>query len=312
MRVRLGPRRILPLCLVALIALPAAATLAGCDSTGTATAANGAVNVVAAENFWGSIAAQLGGTRAAVTSIIVDPARDPHSYEPSSADARTLALAQLAIVNGMGYDRWASNLLAAEPADGRLTLDVGSRLGVSEGDNPHRWYSPADVERIAATITADLTRLDPKDAGYFAARNTAFEQRALAGYHALIATIRLRFAGVPVGASESIFALLAPALGLDLVTPATFMKAISEGTDVSAADTATTQRQIENHEIKVWIYNRQNTTPAVQRLTEMAHSAGIPVASITETLSPASASFERWQVAELHGIEAALHQATGR
>ena len=115
-----------------------------------------------------------------------------------------------------------------------------------------------------------------------------------------------------MGASESIFALQAPALRLKLVTPYSFMKAISEGTEVTAQDTLTTERQLRGGEVKVWVYNSQNATPAVQRLNALAREHRIPVATITETLTPAGASFEQWQVAQLRRIEQALHAATGR
>jgi zinc/manganese transport system substrate-binding protein len=309
------------LMIAALALLAACGTSTGAGGSGTGSAggsgggsagASGAVRVVAAENFWGSIAQQVGGSKASVQSIIADPAQDPHSYEPTAADARTLATAQLAIVNGIGYDPWAPKLLAANPVGGRLVLTVGSLFGLKEGDNPHRWYDPAEVIAVANTIAADLKKLDPSDAAYFEQQRKTFETRDLASYHALIAQIKSRYAGTPVGASESIFALQAPALGLDLVTPYSFMKAISEGTDVSAQDTLTTQRQITDHRIKVWIYNSQNATPGIQRLNALARAAHIPIATITETLDPAKDSFEQWQVAQLERIEQALHQATGR
>jgi zinc/manganese transport system substrate-binding protein len=287
--------------------------LAGCASgVGASTSGSDGVRVVAAENFWGSIAAQLGGAKASAQSIIVNPAQDPHSYEPGAADARTLAAAQLAIVNGIGYDPWAPQLLASNPVAGRLVLTVGKLLGLVEGDNPHRWYDPSDVEAVANAITADLGKLDPKDATYYNDRRILFETRGLARYHALIAEIRSRYAGVPVGASESIFALQAPALGLRLVTPASFLKAISEGTELTAQDTATAEQQINDHAIKLWIFNSQNVTPEIQRLNSLARAQHIPVTTVTETLTPAAISFQRWQDAQLEAIELALHKATGR
>jgi zinc/manganese transport system substrate-binding protein len=285
--------------------------LAGCGGAAV-IGGSGSLRVVATENFWGNIAAQLAGTRARVQSIIVNPAQDPHSYEPSAADARALAQAQLAIVNGVGYDPWAAKLLAADSASGRIVLTVGDLFGLEEGDNPHRWYDPADVEAVANAITADLERLDPKHAAYYALRRTRFERSDLAEYHLLIARIKARYAGTPVGASESIFALLAPSLGLRLLTPATFTNAISEGTEVTAQDTLTTQRQITSHQIKVWIYNSQNAAPQIQQLNALASANQIPIVTVTETLSPASASFEQWQVAQLERLERALHAATGR
>jgi zinc/manganese transport system substrate-binding protein len=134
----------------------------------------------------------------------------------------------------------------------------------------------------------------------------------LSRYHALIAGIRAHYAGVPVGASESIFALQAPALGLKLVTPYSFMKAISEGTELTAQETATAERQMTAHQIRVWVYNSQNATPEVQRLTALARAHRIPVVTITETLSPRTDTFEQWQVAQLERLKEALHEATGR
>jgi zinc/manganese transport system substrate-binding protein len=292
-----------------------AIVVAGCGG-GSSPSASGSgassIRVVAAENFWGSIAGQLAGSKAQVQSVIVDPTADPHSYEPRASDARTLATAQLVIVNGVGYDPWAPKLLAANPAPGRIVVTVGDLLGLKQGDNPHRWYSPANVESVASAITADLKRLDPHDAAYFDTQLMAFENQKLARYHHLIASIKSHYSGVAVGASESIFELLSPALGLNLVTPHSFMRSISEGTEVSARDTATTQQQLTSRQVKVWIYNSQNATPLVQQLNAIARRQRISVATVTETLTPPSVSFEDWQSAQLQGIDRALRQATGR
>jgi zinc/manganese transport system substrate-binding protein len=289
-----------------LIAVVAALAFAG------PAAAGPTIQVVAAENFWGSIASQLGGDRVHVTSVITSPATDPHDYEPTAADARTLAGAQLVIVNGIGYDPWADKLLAANPVHGRVELKVGDLVGVKAGGNPHRWYSPDDVQKVIAAIVRDYTQLDPKDAAYFKQQQFRFETQGLAQYKGLIATIKRKYHGVAVGASESIFALMAPALGLDLLTPPSFLKAISEGTEPSAADKTTVDRQVAKKQIKVWVFNSQNSTPDVQRITDAARKQGIPVTTITETLVPGSANFEQWQSRQLEALAAALAKATGR
>jgi zinc/manganese transport system substrate-binding protein len=301
--------RFLPL--VALIAV----ALAGCGGAAIGAeggASHGRLVVVAAENFWGSIASQLGGSKVAVQSIIINPNTDPHSYEPTASDGIALAKSQMAIVNGIGYDTWASKLLAANPSSSRAVLDVGDLLGLRQGDNPHQWYSPSSVQRVIDQIVADYRRLDPKDAAYFERQRTIFETRDLAAYRHMISSIRARYAAVPVGYSESIFQPMGEALGLDLLTPYSFAKAIAEGTDVSAADKETVDAQAQDHRIKVWVYNSQNATPDVQRVNQLAQAAHIPITTITETLSPASDSFEQWQVAELKSLAQALHQATGR
>ena len=286
--------------------------VAGCAASGVAATGSATPRVVAAENVWGSIAAQLAGPDATVTSIISDPATDPHSYEPTVADARQVSAARLVIVNGLGYDRWASQLVAASPAPDRVSLDVGSLLHLHTGENPHRWYDPADVDTVARTITKDLTRVDPTHAAGYAERLAAFEQQALAPYHAAISRIHRTYAGVPVGASESIFVPLAHALGLDLRTPPSFMNAIAEGTDVSAGDASTTESQLTHGQIKVWVYNAQNVTPEIERLTSLARARGVPVATVTETLTPRGATFQSWQTAQLGNLERALRAATHR
>jgi zinc/manganese transport system substrate-binding protein len=286
----------------------------GCGhAKGGASGSSGkAVRVVAAENFWGSIAAQLGGTKTQVVSVITSPATDPHDYEPTAGDARTLAGARLVIVNGIGYDPWAAKLLAANPVSGRIVLDVGDLVGIKAGGNPHRWYSPSDVQRVIGAIVHAYAKLDRTDAGYFAQQQRRFETRSLSRYKQLIASIRHQYSGVPVGASESIFAPLAQALGLKLVTPYSFLKAISEGTEPTAADKTTIDKQIAQRQIKVWVYNSQNSTPDVKRITDAARKQGIPVTTITETLAPASASFQDWQSRQLEALAAALAKATGR
>jgi zinc/manganese transport system substrate-binding protein len=294
-----------------LLALALAIALAACDSQSPQGASNGKLQVVAAENFWGSLARQLGGQRVQVRSIIANPATDPHSYEPSAGDARSLATAQMALVNGIGYDEWASHLLGADSGS-RVVLNVGTLLGLGEGANPHQWYSPAHVHDVIERITADYDKLRPADAGYFAQQREHLETAGLARYEQLITQIRSRYAGVSVGYSESIFQPLGEALGLRLMTPYNFAKAIAEGTDVTARDKQTVDHQVESRQIKVWVYNSQNVTPEVQRVNQLVHAARIPTTAVTETLSPASATFQQWQVRELEGIQKALHQATGR
>jgi len=298
---------------VLAVALAAAGAMlcGGCGELPASATVRG-VRVVAAENVWGSIAGQIGGSAVSVTNIIAGPAQDPHSYEPTASDARSMAAAQLAIVNGVGYDGWAPRLLASDPADGRSVLTAGALLGLHPGENPHRWYSPPDVLAMAQAIAARLTRIDPRHAAYFAGRLRSFEDRGLVGYERAIARIRRRFAGVPVGASESIFALQAPALGLRLLTPASFLRAVSEGAELSAHDTTVAESQITRHAVRVWVVNTQNLTPEIQRLNGLARAARIPIATITETLSPATASFQGWQTAQLNRLRAALARGTGR
>jgi zinc/manganese transport system substrate-binding protein len=218
----------------------------------------------------------------------------------------------MAIINGLGYDNWSSQLLQANRQSGRVVLNVGEVLGLQSAANQHRWYFPSNVYTVIARITAGYQKLDPGNAAFFAQQKQSFEAHALARYNALRREIRSRYAGVPVGYSESIFQGLGEDLGLKLLTPYSFAKAIAEGTDVTAHDKQTVDAQAREGLIKVWIFNSQNVTPDVQRVNQLAHERHIPVATVTETLSPPSATFQEWQVAQLEGLLRALRGATGR
>jgi zinc/manganese transport system substrate-binding protein len=288
-------------------------TFASCGTTFQSTSGgNGPMQVVAAENFWGSIASQVGGSHVHVTSIIIDPNADPHSYEPTSTDARTVAEAQYVIANGVGYDPWVDKLLQANPSSGRKELNVGDFNGKHEGDNPHTWYNPDYVTAVANKIHDDLKTIDPANAAAYDQSEQAFLTKGLSRYHDLIATIKAKYGNTQVGATESIFSYLAPALGLKLITPYSYLKAVSEGQDISASDEATVEQQITQKQIKVLIYNSQNTPNNIQALINRARAYHIPVATITETLTPANATFQDWQSAQLQGIQTALAQATGK
>jgi zinc/manganese transport system substrate-binding protein len=168
------------------------------------------------------------------------------------------------------------------------------------------------VRAVVRQIVRDYDTLDPSARAYFAGRERILETRSLARYNELLRELRERYAGVPVGYSESIFQGLGEYLGLKLLTPYSFAKAIAEGSEVTAQDKRTVDRQAETRQIAVWVFNSQNVTPDVQRVGELARAAGIPIATVTETLSPASDSFEQWQVAQLEGLRRALRRATGR
>lgn len=291
-----------------------AGALVGCGTAApvSSDSAGGPVRVVAAENFWGSIAAQLGGDRVRVTSIVTRPDTDPHTYEATPADARAVATARYVIVNGVGYDAWANRLVRAGSGSERSVLDVGESVGVKAGANPHLWYAPAVVHRVVDRITADYERLDPADGAYFARQRAAFLTGGLGTYDAAIADIKARFGGTPIGASESIVEPIATALGLDLVTPGTFLRAISEGGDPTAADKSTVDAQIADHRVRVYVVNSQNSTPDVQAEVARARASNVPVVSFTETLTPPGATFQDWQVAQLHAVAEALSQGAGR
>ncbi len=289
-------------------------SLAACSSSSPATTASHAgaaaktLNIVAGENFWGSIVSQLAGKAGNVNSVISDPNADPHNYESSSEGARAFAGADYVVLNGAGYDSWANKLLSGNPNSKRTVLSVADLLGKKEGDNPHFWYNPDYVAKVTDRIQSDLTRLDPADASYFAAQRAVFDT-AMRPYGSALAAIKATYPGTPVASTESIVVYLAQYLGLDLISPPEFMQAVSEGNDPPAAAVALFQQQITTKQARVLLYNRQTSTAVTTNVKNLAGRAGVVTVAVTETVDPPGATFEQWFTGELASLDAALRAA---
>lgn len=269
------------------------------------------LQVVAGENFWGSIVSQIGGARVHVQSVVSDPNADPHEYETSTQTARAVAAANYVVLNGAGYDSWGGKLLAASPNPRRKTLTVAALLGKHNGDNPHFWYNPAYVNVVAGQVEGDLATLDPHDTSYFQSR-LALLRRSLGGYQSQIAQIAQTYHGSEVAATEDIFAYLAAAAQLDLISPPAFTQAVAEGNDPPAASVAAFRQQLQSGQVKLLVYNLQTVTPLTDSVKKLAGEQGIPMVGISETIQPPTASFQSWMSSELAQMQSALQKGTGR
>ncbi len=280
---------------------------AGQNGQGGSPAGAGRLQIVAAENFWGSLAAQLGGTNAQVVSIVFDPNADPHEYASRAVNARQCADADYVIINGAGYDSWSQRLLEAGAGNPRRkVLDVADLLGKKNGDNPHFWYDPDDVNRVVEQMEKDMISLDPAKADYYRQRDDALRS-SLAQYQNRIASIRRQFKGTKVAATEDIFVYLAEAADLNLISPPAFMQAVAEGNDPPVQSVIEFQNQIKSGEPAVLVFNQQTVTPLSDGMKKLAADNGIPVVGITETVQPPDASFQEWMNAELIALENALN-----
>jgi zinc/manganese transport system substrate-binding protein len=267
------------------------------------------VSVVAVENHYGSMVAQLGGQCVRVTSIISDPRADPHEFQTDVQVGKAYQTTELVIQNGLGYDEFSNKLLATlrrKP----MVITGGEVVGLTLGDNPHIWYHPGYVTRISQAITQTLKQLRPAAAAYFDAQAQVFAI-ALGPYLTMIEEIKQRFAGTPIGATESIFLYMAQATGLRLISPPRFMRAVAEGTSPTVHDVATFQTQLQKKQIKVLIYNVQAITNLVTQLVTMARGIGIPVVGVSETLMPVHDTFQNWQVRQLQTLLRALEDSGG-
>ncbi len=261
------------------------------------------INIVAAENFYGDIAKQIGGPAVTVTSILSNPDQDPHLFEVSPSVGRAVSAARIVIYNGVDYDPWMTTLLGAARAADRQTIVVADLVGRKPGDNPHLWYDPATMLALARTLTGILQADDPGHAGDYRQRLARFED-SLKPIQAKIATLRQRLAGTPVTATEPIFGYMFDALGMQ-VRNQSFQLAVMNNTEPSASDVAAFERDLKTHRVKLLIYNSQATDPIAERMQTLAHAAHVPVVGATET-EPAGQDYQHWMMSELTAVDRAL------
>jgi zinc/manganese transport system substrate-binding protein len=281
---------------VALVALLAAASSA-------AHSAQPGVTVVAAENFYGDVAQQIGGPDAAVSSILSNPDEDPHMFEASASVARALAKARIVVANGADYDPWIDKLLAASPSGNRQVITVANLMGRKSGDNPHLWYDPSTMPAFANAIAAAFIAADPAHkAGYETRRDAVLA--SLAPIRQEVKRLHDRYAGLPVTATEPVFGYMADALGFKMRNDR-FQLAVMNDTEPSASDVAAFEDDLRQHKVRLFIYNSQASDEAAKRLLGIARAAKIPVVGVTET-EPTGRDLQHWMLSELQAVDAAL------
>jgi len=269
----------------------------------SATAAEDKIAVVAAENFYGDIARQIGGERTAVVSILNNPDQDPHLFETTPTTVRQIAGAQLVILNGSNYDPWMEKLIAAAPRPNRIVVNAAQLTGRKAGDNPHLWYDPATMPAVASAIADALSKADAAHAAEYAARlKTTLS--SLATVTQRVAQLKAKHAGAAVTATEPVFGPMADALGL-VMRNQRFQLAMMNDTEPSARDIAAFERDLRDRKVKVLIYNNQVSERLTERLRELANKSKVPVVGVSETMPP-NTSFQDWLLGELDALDKAL------
>jgi zinc/manganese transport system substrate-binding protein len=288
---------------ITLVAVLTLALLVGCS---TSVSKGGPVRVVAGENFWGNVAAQIGGAHVRVTSIISDPNADPHEYESDTRNAADIARAGLVIENGLGYDDFMGKLVSASSPKGREVLRVDQVMSIGGDDaNPHIWYDTAKLPLVASAIASSLGRLDPADQAAFTANATAFDA-SLAPITDVISTIKAKYGGEPIAYTERVPGYLVDAAGLRLGIPASFAQSVEDGNDPSAGDTAAFDSALSEHRVRVLLYNSQVTDPTTDKIKALATMAGVPVVGVSETLPSSDHDFQSWQLRQARALLTAL------
>jgi zinc/manganese transport system substrate-binding protein len=268
-----------------------------------AQAATSLVNIIAAENFYGDVAEQIGGPDMKVTSILSNPDQDPHLFEVSPSIGRDISAARIVIYNGIDYDPWMEKLLSAARSTNRKVIVAADLVGRKTGDNPHIWYDPATMLAVAKTLAAALISDDPAHQAGYNARLARFEA-SVKPIQAKIAQLRARLAGTPVTATEPIFGYMFEALGMQ-VRNLSFQLSVMNNTEPSASDVAAFENDLKTHQVKLLIYNSQASDPVAERMEKLAKASHIPVVGATET-EPPGKTYQTWMLSELAAVDRAL------
>ncbi len=280
--------------LAALIALGAAPTRGW---------AAGPIDIVAAENFYGDVAQQIGGPDVKVTSILSNPDQDPHLFEASPSVARAVSAARIVVYSGIGYDPWMDKLLRAAGSRKRRTIVVATLAGRKTGDNPHVWYDTQTMLAYAGALTDALLAEDPAGADGFRSRLKAF-QDSMQPVQAKVGALRGRLAGTDATATEPIFGYMFDALGMHSRNQA-FQLAVMNNTEPSASAIAGFEDDLKTRRVKLLIYNSQASDPVANRMRTLAEASQVPVVGATET-EPPGTTYQAWIMAELDAVDHAL------
>jgi zinc/manganese transport system substrate-binding protein len=270
-----------------------------------AAADDTSIGIVAAENFYGDVARQIGGEWVVVLSILNNPDQDPHLFETTPAVVRKVADARIVILNGANYDPWMQKLLDAAPRPGRTVISVASIVGRKTGDNPHLWYDPATMPAVAKVLAEALGNTDPAHKAAYDMHLQSF-RASLRPLDQKIAEMRAKYAGVAVTATEPVFGYMANAIGL-AVRNERFQMAVMNDTEPAARDLAAFENDLRAANVNVLLHNKQVTSSLSNRLINVARRANVPVVGITET-APANAGYVDWMLSELTELEQALQK----
>jgi zinc/manganese transport system substrate-binding protein len=287
----------------------ATALLATACSSATAAGNTGgtdSIRAIGAENEYANVIQQIGGKYVQVTAIMSNPNTDPHTFEASPAVAREISNASLIVQNGVGYDTWASDIEKAVPASSRKIVDVQQLLGLPDSTpNPHLWYNPTTMPKVATAIADDLAAIQPAHASYFKANAAKFTQ-SLSAWTQAIAAFKAAHPGTPVATTEPVADYMLQAAGADNMTPWAFQADIMNGTDPSPQNVAAEKALFTQHKVKVFLYNQQVTDTLTDSFIDLAHANGVPVVGVYETMPTPGYDYQTWMTAEVNALDKAV------
>jgi zinc/manganese transport system substrate-binding protein len=235
-----------------------------------------------------------------------NPNTDPHTFEASIAVAREVGSAQLVVQNGVGYDGFMNTIESAAADSGRTVIDVQQLLKLPDDTpNPHLWYDPATMPKVASAVASALAAIQPAHAAYFKANAAAFTA-SLKQLDAAIASFKSAYPGVQVAVTEPVADYLLTALGADNLTPWTFQADIMNGVDPSPQNVAVQRSLFTGHKVKVFLYNQQVTDALTESFIALAEQNHIPVVGVYETMPTPGYDYQTWMLTEVQDLRKAV------
>jgi len=261
------------------------------------------IHIVAAENFYGGVAQQIGGDQVQVTSILTNPDQDPHLFTVDPRTAAAVEQADIVVVSGIDYDPWMADLVKAHPNPKRTVITVADIIGAKEGENPHIWYKFGTMSQYSQILTNALCRLDPDHASEYIKRFVDLGTE-LGKVSQRSTEMFGEVEGIDVLATEPVFGYMAHQLGLKMHGEE-FQNHVMNNVEPTAQETEEFEDLLRQHKVKLLFYNSQASDPIADRMKDIAKTAGIPVVGVTET-EPANTTYVSWMLAQLDEVEKAL------
>lgn len=271
--------------------------------------ANATIEVVAAENVYGDVAKQLGGPYVAVTSILNNPAVDPHLFSITPKTAKIISNANIIIYNGADYDPWMLSTLNIEGQKKRSVIDVSSLMHIKSGENPHIWYKPSTIPTFAKTFVNHLSKIDPTHQNYFNEQLKKFNY----DYQTILSTVnhlKKAYQNTPVIATEPVFGYMADAIGLKM-HGLEFQINLMNDVPPSVSEIKSFEDDLKQHQVKVLIYNNQVSNPTTERMLSIAKNEKIPVVGVNEMMF-SNTHFIEWMMNQLSELERAMPKSQGK
>lgn len=246
------------------------------------------VSIVTTTNVYADIAKNIVGKYGTASAIIKNSATDPHDFEPTTADAKSLTKANIIVANGLGYDSWMNKL--ASSVNKKPVLVGEDLMNLKKGDNPHIWYDLDMPTKYVNYLVKRLSKLDSKHKAYFEANGKKY----LAKINQ-VKQLAKKADGKnkkPVFVSEPVFDYALEEAGYK-VGDKDFEKAVENNTDPSPKTINQMTNDIKDKKIAFFVNNTQSSSSTVSTFVKLAKKNKIPVLNVRETI-PNHMTYLNW------------------